>query len=89
MTESPLIPTTPSKTEESPLAEALPTSLDELFSADPLSLSDYQVDVICAAFRKQRENFSIEDTSAKKEGRSVKPKVITKVDLNDLDIDIL
>lgn len=83
--------TTPSSTEieESPLAEADPKSLDELFALDPLKLSDQQIDTIVASFRAQRKNFAVEEAEAKKDGRNVRKKAIQKVDLDELDLDVL
>lgn len=41
----------------SPLAEAKPESLNELFSRDPLTLTEEDAERICAVFRKERENW--------------------------------
>jgi hypothetical protein len=42
---------------DSPLSEALPTSLDELFSRDPLSLSDADIATIVEAERAFRAKY--------------------------------
>jgi hypothetical protein len=67
--------------ESSPLAEASPTSLQEIFDKDPLSLTDEDIDRTVAELRAQRERW--EKTEAKGRG---KPKELVKIDLADLGL---
>lgn len=46
--------------------------LNELFDADPLSLSDQDLDSIIAHFREQRGKWRTEEASAKAAGRKTK-----------------
>ena len=46
-------------TDNSPLAEADPASLEELFSRDPLKLSDLDIDRIIEAERAQRAKLAL------------------------------
>jgi hypothetical protein len=48
-----------------PITEADPNSLAELFSRDPLSLSDADIDKIVAEYRKQREIWQLADNQGK------------------------
>ena len=50
----------------SPLSEASPTSLDDLFSRDPLSLTRADKDKIIAELRAQRERWEIAERKPKK-----------------------
>ena len=59
---------------ESPLSEADPRSLDDLYAADPLSLIDDNVDKIVADFRQKRALWASEDAAAKSQGRARRPK---------------
>jgi hypothetical protein len=54
---------------ETPLTEASPESIDELFSRDPLDLNDQEIDKIVAQFQAKRVLWNNEETLAKKEGR--------------------
>ena len=54
----------------SPLAEAPATSLDELFSRDPLDLADADIDRIVAELRRQRANFKL----AESQGKTARPR---------------
>ena len=67
-------------TDSSPLAEASPASLDELFATDPLKLRDSDVDAIILELRRKRALWA----KAESEGRKA-PKVkkgeITSSDL--------
>ena len=49
-----------------------PTSIDELFSRDPLSLTDVDLATIIQVLRKQRENWAIEEAQGKKRASSPK-----------------
>lgn len=63
----------------SPLNEPTITSLDELFSRDPLKLSAQDIDTIVSALRAQRKAFTVSETIP----GAKKPKAIN---LEDLDI---
>lgn len=54
---------------ESPLEEALPTSLEEYFSRDPNNLSDRDISIVCRALRAQRSKWLSEE-AANPKGRS-------------------
>lgn len=60
--------------EESPLSEANPRSLDDLYSADPLSLTDDDVDKITNDLRQKRSLWEKEDAAAQAQGRARRPK---------------
>lgn len=84
-------PTTPAAL--SPLAEAVPESLDELFSRDPLSLTQQDLDKIIANLREARARWAAAEASgAKSAPRSAKaaagPKVAAKpgMSLDDLGL---
>ena len=61
-----------SDTETSPLDEALPSSLEDLFNKDPLDLTEQDLVLTVAYFRKARETFLKAD--AAKVPRSAKGK---------------
>jgi len=65
-------------TSPSILSEPIVGSLDALFSKDPLSLSDGDVDQIVAALRASRDEYIASGGT----GRA------RKIDLSDLDIQI-
>lgn len=74
---------------QSPLAEANPRSLDELFNADPLSLTDEDVGKIVADFRNKRHLWEKEEQEAKTQGRrrkKVYKDAPAKLSLADLDL---
>ncbi len=75
----------------SPLSEAEPNSLDELFNRDPLELADQDIQRIVAVFRAQRKNFDLEEASAKKSGKKVNPSKLKKSaeEIAALDVDSL
>ncbi len=60
--------------EESPLSEADPKSLDDLYAADPLTLTDDDVDKIVADLRQKRALWASEDAAAQSQGRARRPK---------------
>ena len=62
------------KIDESPLSEADPRSLDDLYAADPLTLTDADVDKIVADLRKKRALWESEDAAAQSQGRARRPK---------------
>jgi len=59
-------------TDQSPLAEASPKSLDELFSTDPLKLSDSDVDAIIAELRRKRALWAKSEAEGRKAPRTKK-----------------
>ncbi len=59
---------------KSPLAEAEPDSLDELYYKDPLDLTDSDLDKIVEDLRAKRALFVREDKEAKVQGRRRRPK---------------
>ena len=62
-------------TQQSPLNEADPRSLDDLYAADPLSLTDDDVDKIVKDLREKRALWEKEDKEAQAQGRARRPKV--------------
>ena len=61
-------------TEPSPLAEASITSLDELFSRDPLSLSQQDLAAIVVELRRQRQRYIEAEAAGKRAPRAEKVK---------------
>ncbi len=59
----------------SPLTEADPRSLDELYAADPLSLTDADVDKIVEDLREKRDLWMKEEAEAGSQGRRRKTKI--------------
>lgn len=67
----------------SPLAEATPDSLDELFRRDPLGLSDQDLDRIVAELRSRRAIWA----KAEAEGKTKAPrKAAAKAELGADDL---
>lgn len=58
---------------ESPLSEPDPRSLDDLFAADPLSLTDEDIDRIVDELRTKRALWEREDAEAKQQSRARRP----------------
>ncbi len=74
---------------QTPLSEPDPRSIDELLAADPLSLSDDDVDKIVAEHRENRALWAKEDSAAQAEGRKRKKvykPVQGKLSLADLGL---
>lgn len=65
----------------SPLTEASPTSLQELFDKDPLSLTDDDVERIVGELRAQRDRW--EKASPKQKS---KLEAVTDISVEDLGI---
>lgn len=65
---------------QSPLTEANPASLDELFSRDPLKLSDSDVDQIIEELRRKRMLWA----KAELEGKKAKPRKKDELTAEDL-----
>lgn len=57
---------------ESPLVEADSRSLDELYSADPLDLTDSDIDRITKDLREKRDLWSKKEAEAGAQGRKRK-----------------
>lgn len=70
--------------ETSPLAEARPTSLDELFSRDPLDLQDQDISIIITELRKQRALWAAAEAQGKT--RAPKGAAPTNLTLDDLEL---
>jgi hypothetical protein len=67
------------------------SDIAELFARDPLSLSDPDIDVLIAHYRKARENFLLGDAKAgkspaRKEKAPPKNLDISGINLDDLGI---
>ena len=60
----------------SPLAEVSPISLDDLFSRDPLELTDQDIGAIVKELRRQRVNWLQAEASGAKSAK--KPKAAGK-----------
>ncbi len=73
------------ETSPNPLAEAEPSSLDELFSRDPLGLSDQDISSIVRELRRQREKWLAEPEKKAAKKPASKP-VKLDVSLDDLGI---
>ena len=58
--------------EPNPLAEAVPESMDELMSRDPLSYSKIDLEKIVGIFREQRKNWLLAEATGKKPKASPK-----------------
>lgn len=73
------------------LNEAEPESLNELFSRDPMHLTEQDIETICTALRKQRVNWDVKDSNTKKVKQmddAVKNDLIKKLDVDSLELDI-
>ena len=75
----------------SPLTEAEPESLDELFSRDPLELSTQDINKIVAHLRSLRHQWAADEaagaTKARKKGKAA-PAPKETISLEQLQIDI-
>ena len=75
-----------------PLSEAEPRSLDELFSADPLSITNDELDIMVAEQREKRHLWAKEEAASQAEGRARRPSAYKdapetgKIKLSDLDL---
>lgn len=82
--------TEPTIQETSPLAEAIPTSIEDLFNIDPLKLTQKNLEDTVAYLRHARETF-LRDESAKPKKVAglkapAKTALDTKLTVDDLDI---
>lgn len=69
---------------QTPLTEANPRSIDELFAADPLSLTDTDVDRITAELRKKRIEWEAEED--KKNSAPKRKDAPSQLNLDQLDL---
>jgi len=84
----------PTPQEASPLAEATPTSLEDLFNKDPLHLTEHDIIQTILYLRKARETFLKEEATAPKKGdtkvaktpATLKSALDTKLTVDDLEI---
>ena len=65
----------PETQNQSPLSEADPKSLDELFNEDPLDLTKTDLATLVAALRSNRDKWAKEESEAQAQGRARRPKV--------------
>lgn len=77
---------TPAPQTPSPLTEASPTSLEELFSKDPFEFSKQDEEAIVKALRAQRANWEIAERNGATKAPGVKaaPKPKETLNLDDL-----
>lgn len=68
-----------------PLVTANPKSLDELFSLDPMDLSDSNIDTVVLELRRMRHAFVQAEASGKKPPRAAKGRAAP----SDLKLDDL
>lgn len=60
--------------QQTPLVEADPKSLDDLYNEDPLNLTDEDIDRLTEDMRANRALWEKEEKAAAAEGRARKPK---------------
>lgn len=60
--------------EASPLLEADPQSLEELFSKDPLQLTEVDIETIVTTLAAGRQQWMQEENKTKSKARTAKPK---------------
>lgn len=69
-----------------------PTTLDDLFNRDPITLSDFELEQMVTVLREKRATWAAEEESANSGGRRANPnKGVSskvKVTLGDLDISL-
>lgn len=81
-------PAAPVPPEANPLLEADPASLDHLFSADPLTLQDKDIEAMIVQYRKQRLLWEAAEAEGKKQApksATAKAAAKAKLSLDDLD----
>jgi hypothetical protein len=74
---------------ENPLTEALPDSLDDLFSRDPLKLSEVDLRRIVEELRRMRKNFLLSENAPAKPKKAPKAAPISKEKAAELSLDEL
>jgi hypothetical protein len=81
-----------SNSTTSPLTEADPHSLNELFERDPLQLKDPEIEFIVHALRRQRVTWEAEEAKAKSKGKrpssAAAKEAAKKITLDSLDLDL-
>jgi len=70
---------------ETPLAEAKPDSIEELFRRDPLKMTDADVDAVILAMREKRATWAKAEAEGKTRGRKPAAPKGPELDLSDLD----
>lgn len=60
--------------QPSPLSEADPKSLDELFAADPLDLTNKNLAALVTELRAHRDHWAKEESEAQAQSRTRRPK---------------
>lgn len=65
-----------------PLTEASPTSLQDLFDMDPLSLSDSDIEQVVRELRAQRERWAVAEKKIAGRGKTQ----VVAVSLDDLGV---
>lgn len=65
-----------SETISTPLTIPDPASLDELFSRDPLELTDSDVDCIVTKLREDRKRWAAEERESAAAGRRPNPRAV-------------
>lgn len=68
--------------KENPLSEAIPDSLNEIFSRDPLDLLDHEISLGVAELRRMRTKWDLGEKAA---GKKPKEKLDT-ITLGDLEL---
>jgi protein tyrosine phosphatase len=66
---------------QSPLAEANPESLQEIFDKDPLSLTDDNIEQVVQELRAQRDKWELAEKKTK-----AKAQVVSNISLEDLGL---
>lgn len=72
----------------SPLLEVKPDSLEDIFSKDPRTLEEKDLERIVAALRSQREKWNQAEAAGKKTLRQAKPKTTATATLTLEDLGI-
>lgn len=79
-------PPSPDQPLTTPLSEASPTSFDELFSRDPLGLSNQDISLIVAKLRKDRSLWLLAEAKGAKRAPKAKPGEAADITLGALDL---
>lgn len=76
--------------QSSPLSEAMPQSLEEIFSADPHKRTLAEWEIVVTALRGQRNKWLKEELAGAKRASAPKkaPKVLAKADISLDDLDL-
>lgn len=68
------------------LAKISPASLDELFSRDPLQLSDQDIDTIVGKLREQRLDWAAKEAQGKAPKAAKPSQAVKNMTLDDLGL---